>query len=359
MFFTCGATAEEDFIKSGVEVINESKISFYLSEETSEILELIGLDNVTPEKILSLSFEDVLILFFESAAKSFTAPIKAVFSVLAAALICLCVNSFCDNFSETGPVTNAVSALAVSAAVLIPIKDVFIASAEVICECSDFMLGFIPIYSSALAASGNISSAAGYRTLMLGASSVIGRIASETVLPLICIFLALCIAGSVSDINVGEIAKSFKSFAVWVLTAAMTVFSGILGLGTLVTASADGSVSKTAKFLIGTAVPIVGGTVSDALVSLKSCLSVTKNIFGIYGIIVTAAIFLPTIITVLCWKICLSAASSVSRISGNGNLYGLLSSAASALGVVLALLITSSMMFIFSVSILMMTGGGF
>lgn len=356
--FLCGAAAEEDLITSQVEKLNEKELFSRLSEDTEEILGIIGMDDVTAEKILSLSFNDVLLLFSESVKKSLTAPLKAVFSVIAASIICCVVNNFCENFSETGHVINAVSALAVSSAVLVPVKDVFTSSARVICECSDFMLGFIPLYSSAIAASGNLSSAAGYRTLMMGASSLISRLSSETVLPLISIFLAMCIAGTVSDINIGEIAKSVKSFAVWILTVSMTVFSGILGLGTLISSSADSSVSKTAKFIIGSAIPVVGGSVTDALVSLKSCLSVTKNIFGIYGILVTAAVFLPVIFTVLSWKVCISAAASISKISENKSLYGLLSAASAALGIILALLVTTSMMFIFSVSILMMTGGG-
>lgn len=359
LFFLCGASLEEDFIRSETEKIKSANLSSYLSEETEEILEIIGFDDISTEKILSFSFKDIISFVYESAAKSFTEPLKAVFYILSAAILCSVINCFCDNFSETGPVINAVSTLAVSLTILLPIKEIFTLSAKAIGECSDFMLGFIPVYSSAVAAAGNISSAAGYRTLMLGASSLIGRIASETVLPLICIFLAMCIAGSVSEVDIGEIAKSFKNFAVWVLTVSMSVFSAILGLGTLVSSSADASVSKTAKFLVGSAVPIVGSAVSDALVSLKGCLSLTKNVFGIYGIIVTAAIFLPILITAMSWKICLSSAASISKISGNKNLCGLLSSASSAMGVVLALLVVCSMMFIFSVSILMMTGGGF
>ena len=349
LFFLCGASLEEDFIRSETEKIKSADLSSYLSEETEEILEIIGFGDISTEKILSFSFKDIISFVYESAAKSFTEPLRAVFYILSAAILCSVINCFCDNFSETGPVINAVSTLAVSLTILLPIKEIFTLSAKAIGECSDFMLGFIPVYSSAVAAAGNISSAAGYRTLMLGASSLIGRIASETVLPLICIFLAMCIAGSVSEVDIGEVAKSFKNFAVWVLTVSMSVFSS----------SADASVSKTAKFLVGSAVPIVGSAVSDALVSLKGCLSLTKNVFGTYGIIVTAAIFLPILITAMSWKICLSSAASISKISGNKNLCGLLSSASSAMGVVLALLVVCSMMFIFSVSILMMTGGGF
>lgn len=352
--FLCGASLEDKFIEEQTELIND----FNLSDETSEILNKLGIDNVTSEEILSLSFYDFIILLAEAARSRISEPFKAVFTIFAAALICVVIHNFCDNFKQTGPVINAVSALAVSSSVLIPVKDVFISASKVIEECSDFMLGFIPLYSSVTASCGYISSAAGYRTLMLGAVTAISRLSSEIVLPLTSIYLAMSIAGSVSEVNIGEISKSFKNFSVWLLGISMTVFSCILGLGTLVSSSADSTFYKTAKFLIGGTIPVVGSAVSDALSSLRGCLTLTKNIFGIYGIIVTAAIFIPPLISVLSWKICLSAAASLCGISDNKSLSNLLCSVSSVMGILLALLVTIGIMFIFSVAILLMTGGG-
>lgn len=353
-FFSCGSYFEKDFIENQTEQLKD----FEISAETEKILYELGLKNFSSEEILSLSFIDFINLLLKAAKDRITEPFKAVFTVFAAALLCSLVHNFCDNFKQTGPVINAVSVLAVSSAVLIPIKEVFISASKVISECSDFMLGFIPLYSSVTAACGYISSAAGYRTLMLGAVTVVSRLSSEIVLPLISIYMALSIAGSVSDIKIDELSKSFKSFAIWVLGISMTVFSGILGLGTLVSSSADSTFHKAAKFLIGGAVPVVGSAVSDALSTLRGCITVTKNIFGIYGIIVTAAIFIPPIISVLSWKICLSAASSLCGVFESKNLKNLLFSASSVMGILLALLITLGIMFIFSVAIILMTGGG-
>ena len=192
---------------------------------------------------------------------------------------------------------------------------------------------------------------------MLSVVTLISRLSGEIVLPLICIYLALCIAGSVSDFNIEEISKTVKNFAIWILGISLTVFSGIMGLGSLVSASADSAFAKTAKFIINSAVPVVGSTVSDALGSIKGCIEITKNTLGVYAVFVIAAIFLPPIISLLSWKICLSVSSGICGFFGTKNLSALLIAASSVIGIMLALVILTAVMFIFSVSIMLMTGG--
>lgn len=356
-FFLCGAAFENDLVDKQFSALEKYENTSALSEETKEILSAIGIEEADAEKILSFSLKDLIKLVCESLIHKIKEPIKAIASVTAAVLICSLIKNFCEDFSAAGKIVNFSAVIAVSCAIMLPLKNVIEYSAKVIEESSDFMLGFIPVYSSAAVSCGNVSSAVSYRTLMLGTATAISQLSSEIVMPLISIYFAMCIAGSVSDLNIGEISKYFKNFSVWILGASMTVFSGILGLGTLISSSADSSFNKTAKFLIGSAVPVVGSTISDALTTLKGCLSVTKNVFGIYGIIVTAAIFIPPIISVISWKICLSAASAVCGIAENKELCGLLKAASYVMGIMLALLVSISIMFIFSVAVLLMAGG--
>ncbi len=356
--FMLSGSYYESTMEEQLEVAKESGFYETLSDETLEMLEKIGIDGLDAEKLASLSFTDIMKLVSESFIMKIKEPFYAAVTVTSAAIICAVIQSFCENFAQAGTVVNTVSALTAAAAVLVPIKNVIASAAEVIRDCSDFMLGFIPVYSSVITASGYVSSASGYRTLMLSAVTVISRLAGELIVPLICIYLAMCVAGAVSDIDISGISKAVKSFAVWVLGAAMTVFSGIMGLGTLITSSADSAFSKTAKFLIGSTVPVVGSTVSDALSTVKSCLFATKSILGAYAIIVIAVIFLPPVITLVSWKICLSVSSGIGGIFGNKNLSGLLSSAAAVMGIMLALVVIVAVAFIFSVAIMLMTGGG-
>ncbi len=359
ILFFCGSEFDyEDTIEKQIESAGESGFSENIPEETKETLDKIGISGIDFESLSALSFEDILILVWESFVDQIKEPFSAIVAITAAGIICAVTECFYDEFSQSKTVINVVSSISAASCILMPMKNLITYSCDVINECSDFMISFIPVYSSAVTAMGYISSATGFRTLMLGVSTVISRLANEIIVPLICIYFALCIAGTVSDLDVGSISKTVKSFAVWVLTLSMTVFSGIMGLGTLITSSADSTVSKTTKFLIGSSIPVVGGTISDAFATVRSCLGVTKNILGVYAIIVIAVIFLPPIISLICWRICLSISSGIGSVLGNKNLSGLLSSASCVMGIMLGLVAVTAVMFIFSVTIMLMMAGG-
>lgn len=354
--FLMGSYYEVPFEKQ-FEAVEKSKLFEALPKEAESILETIGIDGFDIESISSVSFFDIIRLIYESILIKIKEPFIAVAAITASAIICAIAKSFEENFSETGKIIDIISVLSAFTIFLVPIKNVMVSSAEIIDNCSDFILAFIPVYSSAVAASGYVTAATGFHSLMLATVTLISQISSELIAPLICIFLALTIAGSISEINIGEISKSVKNFAVWILGLLMTIFSAVMGLGTLISSSTDGALSKTAKFIIGSTVPIIGSTVSEAFLTVKSCIVVTKNFLGIYAIIAIFIIFLPSIISLFSWKICLSIASVIGGISENKTITNLLSSASSVLGIMLALVIVTAIVFIFSVSIILLVGG--
>lgn len=354
-FFISGSYYES--VEKNLKTAEKSGFSSSLSDETSEFLKTIGIDSLSSEKLTELSFKDIFEIIYESLLSKIEEPFKAIFSIAACVIVCSLMQSFCENFPQTDKVVNVITTLSAASVFIIPVKNLIVSSADLIEECSNFMLGFIPVYSSAIIASGNISSATGFRALMLSVSTVISRISKEIIIPLICIYMAMCIVSSISDVNTEDISKSVKSFATWVLSISATVFSGILGLGTLVSSAGDNTFFKTTKFIIGTAVPIVGGTISDALSTVKGCLEITKNILGAYAIIVIAVIFIPSAFELIFWKICLSISSGIGNIFGNKKLSALLTAASSVIGIMLAIVVITAVMFIFSISIMLMIGG--
>ncbi len=356
-FFLSGSYYEEQ-VQIQLSSAEKNEFMDKIPEDAAEMLEKLGIDGLDVNKLSDVSFQDIADLIIESFYEKTKEPFKAILSITAAAVVCSAVSVLLDGNGSNFGIVSAVSSLSAASVFLSPVKNLISVSAETIGECSDFMLSFIPVYASSLAATGYVSSAAGYRTMMLGAVTAVSEISSEIIIPLILIYLAICISGSVSGIDTEELSKSVKSFAVWFLGITMTVFSGLMGISTLVSSGADGAFSKTAKFLIGSAVPVVGSTVSDAVAVVRGCLTITKNFLGIYAVLAIAAIFLPAISGILLWKICISVSSSITKIIGNKNLASLLSSVSAVLGIMLSLVVITGIMFIFSIAILLMTGGG-
>ncbi len=114
------------YYDSGVDeqlsIAEESGITESLSDEVISILETLGVDGIDAEKLANLSFTDVIKLISESFALKIKEPFYAVLTITGAALVCALVHSFCENFSETGTVINAVAALSAAAVALVPVK---------------------------------------------------------------------------------------------------------------------------------------------------------------------------------------------------------------------------------------------
>lgn len=324
--------------------------SEYLPKELVTVAEDYGIENAE-----DMTFKQLGSAAIEKARESARLPVKSVAAIAAAVLVCAVLK--CIDEKSCGKICETVCVLAVCASILIPVKDVLQSSVETIKHCSEFMLGFIPVYSSAILAGGYVTSASGYGSAMLAVTTAVARIAGELLAPLICIYISLCIAAVVSPVKFGGLPKAVKDMALWIIGVVMSVFSGIMGLGTLVITSSDSVTAKAAKFVMGSAIPVVGSVLSDALETFKGCISITKNTVGIYGIIVLVLIFVPQIISLFIWKICFSAGDFVAKIFESSSVSSLLSSASSVITIMLALVFTVLAMFVFSVTVMLMSGG--
>lgn len=198
----------DDTVEKQLAAAERGGVSDALPESAAEILKSLGVEEMSAQSLSEISFGDAVRLVGESIKERIRAPFLSVISVCAAGILCSVINNFGSGEMKT--VYSAVCTLAAAAEVIIPVKNVLSSGARVITECSDFMLGFIPVYSSVIAASGGVSSAAGYRTLMLGASTAVARLAGNIIVPLMCVYLALCAAGTVAPIGIDSIAKGVK-----------------------------------------------------------------------------------------------------------------------------------------------------
>jgi stage III sporulation protein AE len=105
------------------------------------------------------------------------------------------------------------------------------------------------------------------------------------------------------------LAGLFRDGSVLLLGLFLTVFTGILAVQGVAGAVTDGVGLRTAKYLTGAFVPVVGSILSDAVEAVVGCSLFIKNAVGILGVL---AIFFLCAIPVV--KIL--AAAMVYRLAG-------------------------------------------
>ena len=328
-------------------------------EEAKDRLEKSGIDDVDPDAILGMGIGDFFSNLWETVKSELLTPVKLLATLMAIILLCALLSAFRTTMEQRGvtKVFSVVSSLCICGVMVAPVSDCILRCAQLIEDCSNFILSFIPVFTTAMTVSGKPASSLLYNTFLFSAVQVIAQIASAFLVPLLAIYLAFCMVGSVSDyIKIDGIASSVKKTVIWTLGFLLTIFVGILSLQGLVANSADTVATKAAKFVIGSAIPVVGGALSEAFNSLQGCMGLMKSTVGVFGILVCLFIFLPGIINILLLMLALNLAAGLGEMFQVERVPQLLKAASSALSLMLGILLCFAMLLIISTTIMLVLG---
>ena len=335
----------QQYKNSGADALFEA-----LPEETEEFLRENGITAETPDFVNELSAENVFTHiwgFLKTGAKT---PIITGASVLAIILISAAVTGIQTESAATA----SKYACVVSAAAVItpPIYSAITAGVKAMQGSSVFMTAFIPVFAVVTAASGKAVTSVSMSALLLGAGQAVSFIANFAVLPLMSGFLALSIASGVSPIiSKTGIADGIKKIALWTMSLTSTVFIGILGIQTAVNSAADTLTVKTAKFIIGSAVPVAGTALSEALTTVTASLGLLKAGIGIWGVIACAAIFLPLLLEIILWRVMLCITAAAADLFSLSEISAILRSVDTVMSVLSGIILLIGAVFIISLTV--------
>ena len=224
-------------------------------------------------------------------------------------------------------------------------------------ECSLFVMSFAPVLSGILIAGGSPASAGAYNLMLYFVSQLLAELASKTLLPLLGVYLALCILSPLAPfLQVGQLTRAIHRLTCWGLGVLTTLFVGILSLQTVIGSGGDGILLKTSKFLVGSFVPVIGGTLSDAMGAARSCLHLMKGLVGSLGMAVAVLTFLPVLIEVSGWYLMLHTAAWAAQMLDCSRMSGVLRSVASAFSILLALVVCFGLLVLVSTTMVLSVG---
>ena len=302
--FSCNVSAStvSDIYKSQYSAIEGEDLESYLPENVTSYFEGIDLSDIDTDWKKQLDPKNIFLEishFFKSSGKK---PIISGSLILAVLLFSSTAATLFKNEKTVGFVVT----VGILSAGVMPVISTLLSCIKAIGALSGFMLFFIPIYAAILISRGKNLTAAGFSTVTLSICEGVSLVSSYIVVPLTGMQLALSIAGSVlPDVNMSSIGKAVKRASVWILSISSTVFIAILGMQTMVSNSADSVSARTAKFVIGTALPVVGTAVSEGLMAVKGCLKLLGSNVAVYAILALCLLLLPVIIELLLWRLCM------------------------------------------------------
>lgn len=293
---------EELFFKSGAEEMYDS-----LDGDTKELLSQAGIEGANAE----VRSEDLFSILSSLLREKLSSPLKALASLTAVIILCKLAN--CFDSQEIGGVSAFAGALACAAVIVTPLLELINSTQRAVESASVFLLASVPVYGGLMAAGGSAAAGTSYSFLTLAAGNVIPILSSSLIFPLLHVFLALALAASVSQVKFDRLAGSLYSFAKWILVLAVTLFSGILSVQTMLNAQVDAVSNKTVKLIASSAIPIVGGAFGDAVAAIQNSVHIVKSGVGAFGILAALCIFAPPAIEASLWiGVCL-----VGQITGD------------------------------------------
>ena len=177
------------------------------------------------------------------------------------------------------------------------------------------------------------------------------------VVPLMMIFLGLSFAGvAAPDLHAGALIRSVRSLALWILSLCLTVFLALLTIKTRISGVSDGVTLKTAKFLLSSAVPVVGSAVGDAWSAVSGCLTLVKSTIGIFGILVLAVVFLPQIIYLGLLTGALNLGAAAADTLSESSPAEVMRVSSAAISIMLAILICYAVMILGALAMVLLAG---
>lgn len=220
-----------------------------------------------------------------------------------------------------------------------------------------FMQALLPMMTTMLAAVGAVTTATVFHPLLFVVINVVATIVKSSVLPMVMLAAVLSVLGSLSrEFPMKRLAALVRQWALTLLGLLFILFFGVLTVRGAIAPVSDGLAMKTAKFLTGTFIPVVGSRMAEALEVVVGGSMLIKNAIGGFGMATVFMLMIFPVIKVFSvYMIYRLAAALVEPISDE-RLVEAMSALATSLSLVIACLLTVGLMFFVSITILVSMG---
>jgi stage III sporulation protein AE len=220
-----------------------------------------------------------------------------------------------------------------------------------------FMMAMIPLLLTLLASMGNITSVSVMHPLIIFMIHTVGTLIYVIVFPLLFFSAVLHIVSSLTDkYKVTQLADLLRNISVALLGIFLTVFLGVISVQGATSSAADGVTLRTAKFVTGNFVPVVGRMFSDAADTVISASLLVKNAVGLAGVIIIILLCAFPAVKILTLALIYNLSAAVMQPLGNSPIIACLQTIGKSMIYVFAALASVGLMFFLAITIIIAAG---
>jgi len=217
---------------------------------------------------------------------------------------------------------------------------------EAIDRMSSFMIGLLPLLLGIMASFSHLMSISFFHPIIVALVQSSGLLVKFLLIPLFTSSALLLIVGSLNETyKVDQLAELLRKTGLAVMGIFLTIFLGVISVQGTVTAVQDGVTMKTARFVTGNFVPVVGRLFTDATDTILGASLVLKNTLGIAGVVILLGIAVFPALKVFAIAVIYKMAAALLQPLGDGPIIRAMDVVSRHIMYVFAALLMVSMMF--------------
>ncbi|MFC0269903.1 stage III sporulation protein AE [Metabacillus herbersteinensis] len=228
---------------------------------------------------------------------------------------------------------------------------------EAIHNMTNFILALVPLLLALMASSGGLVSAAFFHPVILFLMNTSGLLIQNIVLPLLFLAALLNIVSTLTDqYKVTQLAQLLRNISIGLLGAFLTIFLGVISVQGAAAAVSDGIAIRTAKFVTGNFIPVLGRMFTDAADTVISASMLLKNTVGVLGVAILLVIAAFPAIKILSIALIYKLAAAILQPLGGGPVITCLDIISKSVIYIFAALAIVSLMFFLSLTVIIAAG---
>jgi stage III sporulation protein AE len=314
-------------------------------------------DFISGEKKFSLKQWGMGVVKF--AFQEFVANGKLLGSLIMLTIFSMFLQSM-QNAFEKSAISKVAYSIVYMVLVIIALNSFHIAISytnEAIGSMISFVLALVPLLLALIAASGGLISAAFFHPVILFLMNMSGLFMQYIILPLLFLATLLSIVSTMSEqYKVSQLAALLRNWSIGLMGLFLTVFLGVISVQGASAAVSDGVTIRTAKFVTGNFIPVIGRMFTDATDTVVSASVLLKNTVGIAGVGILLIIVAFPAIKILMIAFIYKFAAAILQPLGGGPIIACLDIISKSVIYVFAALAIVSLMFFLCITVIVAAG---
>jgi len=216
-----------------------------------------------------------------------------------------------------------------------------------------FMVAIVPLLLTLLASMGNVTSVAILHPLIVFMIHSVGTAIYVFVFPLLFFSAVLHIVSAISDkYKVTQLANLLRTISLSIMGIFVTVFLAVISVQGTAGAVRDGVTIRTAKYVAGNFVPVVGRLFSDATETVIGASVLVKNAVGLVGVVILILLCAFPAIKILTLAFIYNLSAAIMQPLGDNPMISCLQTIGKSLVYVFAALAAVGLMFFLAITIM-------